>query len=376
MVDISTFGPLRGASIPTNDARFTKGHSPESETGSTLGRPAQQLADNVSLSPRAINALQDSEKAGKPDAGKQVAANGLGKDALSVSLELIRDNVTEIFALTGMTDEAAAKATDALFSSIKDQAAKSSSFDFSFSQAIAAHSRTAVSYNDSNSSAVGYSSSDIYASHSLDISIDKESGEFSFNYRTQKLEVSRLAVSATGTADSMMNAFNTALGALNDGNNLVTSGGKPGGADISKLLFDMDSSGVRDFIKDLLEKTTGDSSAATKAADKENAQDGTANTDGSAQVAAQAPNAADMALKQANELRAQIMKQAAVIVRDIQEISQPDASGTDRPTLKLSIDLMLPLGRAGNDGNSPTFQMPDGDTLKIAPDAKTSDVKA
>ncbi|OKH87747.1 hypothetical protein [Thalassospira sp. TSL5-1] len=376
MADISAFGPLRAASIPTTDPRFAKGHGAESGAGSQLGRPAQQSADNVSLSPRALDAVKDSDKAGKPDTGKQVAASGLGKDALSMALEKIRDNVTEMFALTGMSDEAAKVATESLFTNIKDQAAKSSSFDFSFQQAVASHSQAAVAYSDGNSAATGYSTSDVYAAHSLNISIDKNSGDFSFSYSSKKLEVSRMAVVATGNSGaSVMNAFNTALDALG-GNNLVNSLGQQAGADQGGLLFDMNDSGVADFIKDLLEKTTGDSSAATRAANKDKNPDGTTNTDAANQPASNAPSAADLALKQANDLHAQIMKQAAVIVRNVQEMMQPDTNGVDRPVLNLSIDLLMPLGRAGNDGNSPTFHIPDGEKVKVTPDAQTSDVTA
>ncbi|OSQ40718.1 hypothetical protein [Thalassospira mesophila] len=376
MADISAFGPLRGGSIPTTDARLTLGHGTDSDTGSRLGRPASQAVDRLSLSPQAISATQSSDKPAATTANPLVSADGLGKDALSSSLDLIKDSVTEMFALSGMSDSDAAAATQALFDDIKDMASGTDNFDFSFKQAVASHSRSDIAYSNGNASATGFAESAMFAAQSLDISIDNTTGDFSFSYNTSKLEVSRVAVSAIGnSAGAAMGALGTALNGLGAGS-LVNSLGQSAGAGDGGLLFDINGSGVADFIKDLLERTTGDSSAANATSDKDAAAaSGTDTGTGTAATPA-GPSAADLAIKHASDLHAQLMKQAAVIVRDVQQLMQPDENGVDKPVTKLGIELLLPLGRAGNDGNTPTFQMPDGNKLSIAANDDTSSVTA
>lgn len=373
MADISAFGPLRGGSIPSTDARLTQGHGTDSEAGSRLGRPASQAVDRLSLSPQAVSAAQASDKPAATTANPMISANGLGSTALSSALELIRGSMTEMFALSGMSDDEATAATQALFDDITKMASGSDNFDFSFKQAIANHSRSEIAYSNGNASAAGFAESAMFAAQSLDISIDNTTGDFSFSYNTAKLEVSRVAVSAVGnSAGAALGALGTALNGLG-GANLVNSLGQSANAGDGGLLFDINGSGVADFIKDLLERTTGDSSAANKTGD----QDTTANTTNGTAAATQAgPSAADLALKHASDLQAQLMKQAAVIVRDVQQLMQPDENGVDKPVTKLGIDLLLPMGRAGNDGNTPTFQMPDGNKLSIAPADDANSVTA
>jgi hypothetical protein len=375
MADISAFGPLRGGSLPTTDARLTQGHGTESDTGSRLGRPASQAVDRLSLSPQAISAAQASDKPAATTANPLVSADGLGKDALSASLDLIRDSVTDMFALSGMSDSEATAATQALFDNIKDMAAGSDNFDFSFKQAIASHSRSEIAYSNGNSSATGFAESAMAATQSLDISIDNTTGDFSFSYNTTKLEISRVSVSAIGnSAGAAMGALGAALNGLGGANNLVNSLGQSANANDGGLLFDLNGSGVADFIKELLESTTGDSSAANKTSDQDTAAgDGTAATAPAAQAG---PSAADLALKRSSDLQSQLMKQAAIIVRDVSHLTQPDENGNDRSITKLGIELMLPLGRVGNDGNTPTFQMPDGNKLSIAPEDDATGVTA
>ncbi|PKR54168.1 hypothetical protein [Thalassospira marina] len=374
MADISAFGPLRGGSIPNTDARLTQGHGTDSEAGARLGRPASQAVDRLSLSPQAVSAAQASDKSGKTDANPLVSADGLGNDALSSALELVRDSVTEMFALSGMSDSDAKAATQSLFDNIKEMASGSDSFDFSFKQAIASHSRSEIAYSNGNASAAGFAESAMFAAQSLDISIDNTTGDFSFSYNTAKLEVSRVSVAAIGnSAGAAMGALGTALNGLSGGG-LVNSLGQSAGAGTGGLLFDMNGTGVADFIKDLLEKTTGDSSAAAKATDQQgDAAAGNANAASTSQAG---PSSADLALKHASDLQSQLMKQAAVIVREVQQMMQPDENGVDRPITKLGIELMLPLGRAGNDGTSPTFQMPDGNKVAIAPGDDASGLNA
>ena len=126
MVDFSALNPFRQGQSALQDAR-----QPHAKTDSNAGESAAQARpdartriDPVALSDDALAAHNDSQKL-VPANGKSLSSEPLTTDelferALDASLELIRGSVEEMFALSGMSEEDAIAATDAMFNGIRD----------------------------------------------------------------------------------------------------------------------------------------------------------------------------------------------------------------------------------------------------------------
>jgi hypothetical protein len=316
------------------------------------------------LSEDALAAHNDSQKlapaASKSLSNKSLTTEELFERALDASLEMIRGSVEEMFALSGMSDEDAIAATDAMFNGIRDAASGQDQFEFSFDQAIASHSKTAISYAGANGAAVGVSESAMMAVQSLDISINNETGEFSFNYEAAKIEVVRTEAIAIGNSAG---AALGALGAVMDGlggGSLVDMLGNPASAENGGLLFDINDNGVAEFIRELMNATVGsdDTSEEGDAA-------------GATQTNGQALAAERMAALNA-QITEQFMEQATLIVRSI---NQPvDGTGEGAGPLQLTVDMMMPMGLFGQDDGKATFTFPDGETVPVTDPTQEQDV--
>tara|TARA_A100001391_G_scaffold74321_1_gene48069 strand:+ start:3487 stop:4602 length:1116 start_codon:yes stop_codon:yes gene_type:complete len=371
MVDFSALNPFRQGQSALQDARqqFTKPGTETQQDAAQTNTNARQRVDPVALSDDALaahnNSAQLAPASGKGLSTKPLTTDELFERALDVSLELVRGSVEEMFQLSGMTEDDAIAATDAMFNGIRDAAKGEDQFEFSFDQAIASHSRTAISYAGANGSAVGTSESAMMAVQSLDISINNETGEFSFNYQASKIEVVRTEAIAIGNS---MGAALGALGAVMDGlggGSLVDVLGNPANAENGGLLFDMSDNGVADFIRELMNATVGTDG---------NGQDGE-NADGTSGEAAsgQALAAERMAALNA-QITEQFMEQATLIVRGINQSAPED--GTGKPQLNLTVDMLMPMGRFGQDDNGATFSFPTGETVPVLDPTQQQDVQA
>ncbi|MBL4843036.1 MAG: hypothetical protein JKY47_19660 [Thalassospira sp.] len=367
MVDFSTLNPFRQGQSSLTDARqpiATSGSQADQNAGKTGGNPTP-VVDPVDLSEDAVAARNADKNPLQAAGSKSLKSEPMTTDelfakALDAALELIKDDMVEMFKLAGMDDKEALAATNAMFKGIREMAADDGQIDFSFQQAIASHSRTEISYAGANGAGVGVSESAMMAMQSLDININSDTGEFSFNYEASKIQVVRTEAVAIGNSmGAAMGALGTVMNGLGGGN-LVDMLGNPAGAGNGGLLFDMEGSGVADFIRDLMLDTTG---AAPAAEGKENA-DGTTE-DASMQ---------EILASRMAKLNAQIMEQATLVVRGVTETMAEDGSGD--PMLKLSVDMLMPMGRFGQDENGATFQLPNGETVSVIDPSQEQDVLA
>ncbi|WP_336080047.1 hypothetical protein [Thalassospira sp. CH_XMU1448-2] len=366
MVDFSALNPFRQGQSALGDARQAHGKAAPAtgQDSAPTNGDARTRIDPVALSDDALAAHNNSQQltpaSGKALSGKALTTEELFERALDVSLEMIRGSVQEMFALSGMSEEDAIAATDAMFDGIRDAAKGQDQFEFSFDQAIASHSKTAISYAGANGAAVGVSESAMMAVQSLDISIDNETGEFSFNYQAAKIEVVRTEAVAIGNS---MGAALGALGAVMDGlggGSLVDMLGNPANAENGGLLFDINDNGVAEFIRELMNATTG-------ANDQEN--DGT--TPSANPSTGQSIAAERMAALNA-QITEQFMEQATLIVRSISQATPDEGAGNNQ--LKLTVDMMMPMGLFGQGGNNATFTFPTGETVPVIDPSQEQDV--
>ncbi|MCC9620845.1 hypothetical protein LPB41_03995 [Thalassospira sp. MA62] len=368
MVDFSALNPFRqGGQSALQDAR-----QPVTKTGADAGQDSAQtdtrkLLDPVALSKDAMAAQTDdpSLATGQSRALSEdaLSTEQLFERVLDASLSMIRSSVEEMFQLSGMNQEDAIAATDQMFNGIRDAARGEDQFEFSFDQAIASHSRTAISYAGANGMAAGVSESAMMAVQSLDISMNNETGEFSFNYEASKIEVVRTEAVAIGSdIGAAMNALGTVMDGLGGGS-LVDMLGNPASAEDGGLLFDINDNGVAEFIRELMNSTVGNDNNET------DGEDG-AGTGVDSALSGQNIAAERMASLNA-QITEQFMAQATVIVRGIEQTT-PEQGGDQQ--LKLNVDMMMPMGRFGQDGNGATFTFPDGQTVPVTDPTKEQDV--
>jgi len=366
MVDFSALNPFRQGQSALQDARqpITKSNPDAGDSAAQARNDARNRVDPVALSDDALAAHNDSQKlapaAGKSLSNKPLTTEELFERALDASLEMIRGSVEEMFALSGMSEEDAIAATDAMFNGIRDAASGQDQFEFSFDQAIASHSKTAISYAGANGAAVGVSESAMMAVQSLDISINNETGEFSFNYEAAKIEVVRTEAIAIGNSAG---AALGALGAVMDGlggGSLVDMLGNPASAENGGLLFDINDNGVAEFIRELMNATVGSGDAS-----EEGDAAGTAQTNGQALAAER------MAALNA-QITEQFMEQATLIVRSINQPSGETGEGAG--PLQLTVDMMMPMGLFGQDDGKATFTFPNGETVPVTDPTQEQDV--
>lgn len=367
MVDFSTLNPFRQGQSSLTDARqpiATSGNQTGQNAGKTGGNQPPVI-DPVDLSADAVAARNADKNSLQAAGSKSLTSEPMTTDelftkALDAALELIKDDMVEMFKLAGMDDKEALAATNSMFKGIRKMAADDGQINFSFQQAIASHSRTEISYAGANGAGVGASESAMMAMQSLDININSDTGEFSFNYEASKVQIIRTEAVAIG------NSMGAAMGALGNvmnglgGGNLVDMLGNPANGGDGGLLFDMQGSGVADFIRDLMLDTTG----AAPAAEGEEKADGTPE-DASMQ---------EILASRMAKLNARIMEQATLIVRGVTETMAEDGSGD--PMLKLSVDMLMPMGRFGQDENGATFGLPNGETVSVIDPSQEQDVVA
>ncbi|MFH1806439.1 MAG: hypothetical protein ABID63_16280 [Pseudomonadota bacterium] len=349
-MDISSLNPFRQGVPALTDERqpLTVGNG---KTGASAQSPKQSV-DPVALSDDA----QASQQAGKNNniaapASETVSAEDLFSRALDAALDLIKDKMIEMFTLAGMDEKQAEAATNKMFDQIRNMAAGTGDFDFSFKQSVASYSRTEIAYAGSGSMAAGVSESAMMAAQSLDISINRNTGEFSFNYEATQISVTKTTAVAIG--NNMDNAMG-ALGAVMDGlgsGNLVDMLGNPASSANGGLLFDINGNGIADFIRELMGDTSG-SDDTDPATDAET-------------------SATSLAAERMADLNKQIMESAALIVRSIEE-TLPD-NGED-PILKMTVDMLMPLGRFGAGPEGSVFTLPDGNQVAVTAPQTEQDV--
>jgi hypothetical protein len=366
MTDISAFNPFRQGTNALTDTRNAIANSDGKDTA--LGRSAPKSTDPVSLSRQAQESQTGGQSAPVAKAGDLISPDNLGTDALASALEMIRGSMTEMFKLTGMSDDEASNATQTMFDDIQKSAGSSDKFDFSFKQAVASHTQQAIAYADGNSAAAGVSESAMVAMQSLDISINAKTGDFSFSYQASKMEVTRTQVSAIGNSmGAAMGAMGNALNGLGAGG-LIDAMGNPANPGNGGVMFDPNGNGIAQFIQDLLEKTTGAQSDAGANADKDaSGQTGAATgTQSAATQQAAAPSMSELLAQRTADLNAKLLGNAALVVNSATEGQAEDGSGD--PILKLSGNLAFPLGQFGKDADgSAVFRKADGNTVGIAP---------
>ena len=368
MVDFSALNPFRQGQSGLTDARqpLAKTSPDAGQNSAQANADARTRIDPVALSDDALAAHNDSQKLApansKALSSKPLTTEELFERALDASLELIRGSVEEMFALSGMSQEDAIAATDAMFNGIKEAAKGQDQFEFSFDQAISSHSKTAISYAGANGAAVGVSESAMMAVQSLDISINNETGEFSFNYEAAKVEVVRTEAVAIG------NSMGAALGALGNvmnglgGGSLVDVLGNPASAGDGGLLFDINDNGVAEFIRELMNATVGTD-------DTKEGEDGTT---ASVNAAAGPSIAAERMAALNAQITEQFMEQATLIVRGISEVPAENGEGDNQ--LKLTVDMLMPMGRFGQDDGNATFTFPTGETVPVIDPTQEQDV--
>lgn len=367
MVDFSALNPFRQGQSSLQDARqaIAKPGTENGQDSAQANANARSRMDPVALSDDALAAHNGSQQLapanGKALSNKQLTTEELFERALEASLDMIRGSVQEMFALSGMSQEDAIAATDAMFDGIRDAAKGQDQFEFSFDQAIASHSKTAISYAGANGAAVGVSETAMMAVQSLDISINNDTGEFSFNYQAAKIEVVRTEAVAIGNS---MGAALGALGTVMDGlggGSLFDMLGNPANAEDGGLLFDINDNGVAEFIRELMNATVG--SDDSKSGDGE---------DASATPATGQSIAAERMAALNAQITEQFMEQATLIVRGI---SQPEPQeGADNNQLKLTVDMLMPMGRFGQDSGDATFTFPTGETVPVIDPSQEQDV--
>lgn len=366
MVDFSALNPFRQGQSALQDARQPLANSnPDAGDSSAQARTdARNQVDPVAFSDDALAAHNDSQKlapaTGKSLSSKPLTTEELFERALDASLELIRGSVEEMFALSGMSEEDAIAATDAMLNGIRDAASGQDQFEFSFDQAIASHSKTAISFAGTNGAAVGVSESAMMAVQSLDISINNQTGEFSFNYEAAKIEVVKTQAIAIGnSAGAALGALGAAMDGLGGGS-LVDMLGNPASAESGGLLFDINDNGVAEFIRELMNATVGSDNTS-----EEGDSAGTAQTNGQALAAER------MAALNA-QITEQFMEQATLIVRSI---NQPTGeTGEGAGPLQLTVDMMMPMGLFGQDDGKATFTFPNGETVPVIDPTQEQDV--
>ncbi|PKR52143.1 hypothetical protein [Thalassospira povalilytica] len=367
MVDFSALNPFRQGQSSLQDARqaIAKPGTENGQDSAQANANARSRMDPVALSDDALAAHNESQQLapanGKALSNKPLTTEELFERALDASLDMIRGSVQEMFALSGMSQEDAIAATDAMFDGIRDAAKGQDQFEFSFDQAIASHSKTAISYAGANGAAVGVSETAMMAVQSLDISINNDTGEFSFNYQAAKIEVVRTEAVAIGNS---MGAALGALGTVMDGlggGSLVDMLGNPANAEDGGLLFDINDNGVAEFIRELMNATVG--SDDSKSGDGEDASTPPATGQSIATERMAALNA---------QITEQFMEQATLIVRGISQSAPQE--GADNNQLKLTVDMLMPMGRFGQDGGDATFTFPTGETVPVIDPSQEQDV--
>lgn len=147
------------------------------------------------------------------------------------------------------------------------------------------------------------------------------------------------------------------------GGSLVDALGNPASAEDGGLLFDINDNGVAEFIRELMNATVG--------TDDTSAEGEGGATNGAAQTNSQALAAERMAALNA-QITEQFMEQATLIVRSINQPAPEAGEGTG--PLQLTVDMMMPMGRFGQDDGNATFTFPNGETVPVIDPTQEQDV--
>ncbi|MCK2167984.1 hypothetical protein [Thalassospira xiamenensis] len=371
MVDLTTLNPFQRGQSPQIDSRqLVKASDRQADPNAAKSdKNSRQIVDPVDLSTDAVAAKASDDKAvqtsaAKPPATEELSTKDLFERALNAALELIKDDVIEMFRLSGMDGREAMLATDALFEGIRGMFSDDGNVDFNFQQAVAKYSRTEIAYAGSKGAGAAVSESAMMGVQSLNININSTTGEFLFDFKTAKVEVVTTKAVAIGDSTAgVMGAIDSMMDGLKN-NNLVDMLGNPTSADKGGLMFDMNDGGVAEFIRQLMADTTGTQTAAATPDEKTDAASG----------ADDAAMMAELIQSRMAKLNAQIMEQAGAIVRGISQSTAPDGSGNKM--LNLSVDMILPMGIFGQNENGATFQFPKGETVAVADPSQEQDVLA
>ena len=174
----------------------------QTEGQKSAGRFSRPVINDLVDVPK--NFLTDTDETNDNGHSSALTPSEAVQRTLGAALDSIIGTLAEVFERLGNSKEAALDFAQNLVNSIKSAAGNSDEFSFSFEQAVSSSSRTAISYSGADGSASGVSEQAYMAVQSLDIYVNNNTGELSFNFTSVQAEVTR----TTGVASS-----NSAAGA-------------------------------------------------------------------------------------------------------------------------------------------------------------------
>ncbi|WP_419905566.1 hypothetical protein [Kiloniella sp.] len=234
---------------------------------------------------------------------------------LSSALDSIVGTLAEVFERLGNSKEAAIEFAQNLVNSIKESAANSDEFSFSFEQSVATRTQKALSYAGADGTAAGVSEQTYLAVQSLDIYVNNNTGELSFNFASVQAEITKTTAVAQSSSAEGANAL---LGNVLQG----LEGGEFYGAG-EGLALAKSGSGLGDFIKELVSNPPR------------------TNEDDDQELLRKLPGEGPL-----------------LTVRSKDEIL-PKTDGED-PITHIRADLLVPLGQLFNGANGPEFEGRNG----------------
>ncbi len=287
------------------------------KTGSEnpAGQSRQPVIDDQVDVPK--NFLRDSAvRDGDQDAqaGALTPAEAVQR-TLGAALDSIVGTLAEVFERLGNSKDAALEFAQNLVNSIKSSASNADEFSFSFEQAVSSSSRTAISYAGADGTASGVSEQSYLAVQSLDIYVNNNTGELSFNFASVQAEVTRTTAIAQSNSAAGANALLGKVVQGLDGGSLLNAGGG--------LFLDQNGPGIGDLISQLVGNRN-----------KEEREENE------------------------NPLEPLFKDGPLLAIRDREEIA-PETDGDD-PVTRLRADLLVPIGTLFKGHRGPEFEGRDG----------------
>ncbi|MFD2206232.1 hypothetical protein [Kiloniella antarctica] len=234
---------------------------------------------------------------------------------LSNALDSIVGTLAEVFERLGNGKDAALDLAKNLVNSIKEGAANSDEFSFSFEQSVATRTQKSLSYAGADGVASGVSEQTYLAVQSLDIYVNNNTGELSFNFASVQAEITKTtAVAQSSSAEGA----NSLLGNVLQG---LDTGGFYGAGEA--LALAREGVGLDELINTIVSNPPR------------------TNADDDAELLRKLPGEGPL-----------------LSLREKQDI-RPEKEGDD-PFTVYRADLLVPLGHLFNGANGPEFEGRDG----------------
>ncbi|MEH6630921.1 MAG: hypothetical protein V7776_08850 [Halopseudomonas aestusnigri] len=234
---------------------------------------------------------------------------------LSSALDSIVGTLAEVFERLGNSKESAIEFAQNLVNSIKEAAANSNEFSFSFEQSVATRTQKALSYAGADGVASGVREQTYLAVQSLDIYVNNNTGELSFNFASVQAEITKTTAVAQSSSAEGANAL---LGKVLQG---LDAGSYYGAGE--SLALAREGTGLEQLIDKLVSNPPR------------------TNADDDAELLRKLPGEGPL-----------------LSLREKQDI-KPEKEGDDTFTLYRA-DLLVPLGHLFNGANGPEFEGRDG----------------